>query len=163
ILDYLNEESEQYFERVKRYLDVMDIKYEIDSTLVRGLDYYNHTAFEIMSEAEGFGAITTLLGGGRYNGLAEEIGGPTTPEIGFGMGLERLLLALENEEIELPIKDHIDVYFVAIGDEVKDEAVRLVNELRCHGIQVDKDYQDRKTRGQFRAADRLKAKYVIVL
>src|SRR5699024_5634049 len=91
VLDYLNEESNAYFEKVKSYLDAMEIPYTIDPTLVRGLDYYNHTAFEIMSEAEGFGAITTLLGGGRYNGLVEQLGGPSTPGIGFGMGLERLI------------------------------------------------------------------------
>lgn len=163
ILDYLNDESATYFEQVKRYLDAMGIEYVIDPTLVRGLDYYNHTAFEIMSEAEGFGAITTLLGGGRYNGLTEEVGGPDLPGVGFGMGLERLMLALENEQVELPIKDDIDIFFVTIGDTVKEEAVRLVNELRRNGMQVDKDYQDRKIRAQFRAADRLKAKYVIVL
>src|SRR5699024_3459173 len=95
ILDFLNESSKDYFNQVLTYLDLMDIEYVIDPTLVRGLDYYNHTAFEIMSEAEGFGALTTLLGGGRYDGLTEELGGPGEPGIGFGMGLERLLLALE--------------------------------------------------------------------
>ena len=90
ILDYLNEESSQYFEKVKQYLTAMDIEYVVDPTLVRGLDYYNHTAFEIMSEAEGFGAITTLCGGGRYNGLVQEMGGPDTPGIGFALSIERL-------------------------------------------------------------------------
>lgn len=163
ILDYLNDESAHYFERVKSYLDVMKIEYVVDATLVRGLDYYNHTAFEIMSEAKGFGAITTLLGGGRYNGLTEELGGPDVPGIGFGMGLERLMLALEKEGIELPVKKGIDIFFVTIGENVKNETVRLVNKLRRHGLQVDKDYQDRSIRAQFRAADRLNAKYVVVL
>ena len=85
ILDYLTEESSQYFAMVKQYLTAMNIEYVVDSTLVRGLDYYNHTAFEIMSEAEGFGAITTLCGGGRYNGLVQEMGGPDTPGIGFAL------------------------------------------------------------------------------
>src|SRR5699024_10301257 len=93
ILDYLNDASKQYFEQVKHYLNVIDIPYVVDPNLVRGLDYYNHTAFEIMSESDGFGAITTLAGGGRYNGLIEELGGPNTPGIGFGMGLERLMMA----------------------------------------------------------------------
>src|SRR5699024_1212440 len=114
-IDFLNETSNAYFEKVKAYLDVMNIPYTIDTTLVRGLDYYNHTAFEIMSDAECFCAITTLLGGGRYNGLTEELGGPESPGIGFGMGLERLMMALDSEEISLPIDDSIDVYFIALG------------------------------------------------
>src|SRR5690625_2040500 len=126
ILDYLNEESMQYFEKVKTYLTQMGIEYEVEKNLVRGLDYYNHTAFEIMSEAEGFGAITTLTGGGRYNGLTEELGGPDVPGIGFGMGLERLLMALEAENINIPVNEALDCYMVALGDEVNNEAVRIV-------------------------------------
>lgn len=163
VLDYLNEESEQYFAQVKQYLDEMDIPYVVDPTLVRGLDYYNHTAFEIMSNAEGFGAITTLLGGGRYNGLAEQLGGPDTPGIGFGMGIERLLMALEAENITLPIDDSLDLYFISMGNEPKTKAVKLVQQLREANIRVDQDYQQRKMRAQFKAADRLKAKYVAIL
>src|SRR5699024_3252334 len=88
---YVNESSRTYFEDVKHYLDLMEIPYVVDANLVRGLDYYNHTAFEIMSEADGFGAITTLAGGGPYNGLAEDVGGPETPGMGFAMGFERLI------------------------------------------------------------------------
>lgn len=163
VLDFLNDESREYFEKVKAYLDVMDIAYVVDPTLVRGLDYYNHTAFEIMSDAEGFGAITTLLGGGRYNGLAEQLGGPSTPGIGFGMGIERLLMALEAENIELPIIDDLDLYFISIGEEPKTAAVKLVQNLREAGIRVDQDYQGRKVKAQFKAADRLHANYVAVL
>ncbi|WLV23659.1 histidine--tRNA ligase [Aciduricibacillus chroicocephali] len=163
ILDYLNEESRVYFEKVKKSLDVMGISYVVDPNLVRGLDYYNHTAFEIMSEAEGFGAITTLAGGGRYNGLAQDIGGPETPGIGFAMGLERLLQALEAENIELPIDNALDVFVVAMGERAELEAVRIVNDLRQSGIQADKDYQGRKVKGQFKAADRVHSKYVLVL
>lgn len=163
ILDYLNEDSVIYFEQVKAYLDVMDIPYVIDEKLVRGLDYYNHTAFEIMSEADGFGAITTLLGGGRYNGLTEQLGGPDTPGIGFGMGIERLLMALEAEKIELPVEESLECFFVTMGEQADTEAVRLIHALRLNGIQVDKDYQGRKIKGQFRAADRLNAQYVLVL
>lgn len=163
VLDYLNNESKEYFEKVKQYLDEMDISYEIDPTLVRGLDYYNHTAFEIMSDADGFGAITTLLGGGRYNGLAEQLGGPSTPGIGFGMGLERLLMALEAEKVELPIVNDLDVFFITMGEEAKTTAVKLVQQLRLAGIRVDQDYQNRKVKAQFKAADRVKANYVAVL
>jgi len=163
ILDYLNDASQAYFEKVKIYLDQMGIPYVVDKNLVRGLDYYNHTAFEIMSEAEGFGAITTLLGGGRYNGLTEELGGPDTPGIGFGMGIERLLMALEAEQINLPIEETLDCFFVAIGEEAEIEAVKLIHQLRQTGISVDKDYQHRKIKAQFRAADRLQARYVLIL
>lgn len=162
VLDYLNDESKEYFTKVKTYLDALDIAYEVDPTLVRGLDYYNHTAFEIMCEAEGFGAITTLLGGGRYNGLAEQLGGPSTPGIGFGMGLERLQLALEAEKITLPIKKELDVFFVTIGD-VQKETVQLIQQLRTNGLRVDKDYQERKIKAQFKAADRLRANFVVIL
>lgn len=163
ILDFLNEESKQYFDKVKNYLTMMGIDYEVDSNLVRGLDYYNHTAFEIMSEAEGFGAITTLAGGGRYNGLAEELGGPNTPGIGFAMGIERLLMALEAEGITIPVAPELDCYLVAVGNEAQKESVRIVHELRKNGIQIDRDYMDRKIKAQFKAADRYKAKYVFVL
>ncbi|WP_099158621.1 histidine--tRNA ligase [Virgibacillus ndiopensis] len=163
ILEYLNNESREYFDQVKEYLTMMEIPYTVDKNLVRGLDYYNHTAFEIMSEAEGFGAITTLCGGGRYNGLVEDLGGPNTPGIGFGLGLERLLLALQAENIELPITEELDCYFIAVGEEAEKQAVRITYELRKQGIQVDKDYLDRKMKGQFKAADRLHARYVLIL
>src|SRR5690625_1392054 len=163
ILDFLNDTSRKYFEQVKEYLNMMDIDYEIDPNLVRGLDYYNHTAFEIMSEAKGFGAITTLTGGGRYNGLTEEFGGPDTPGIGFGMGLERLLMALEAEEIDLVKDDQLDSFIVAVGDKAERKAVELVHQLRKNRIQVDKDYQGRKVKAQFKAANRYHAKYVLIL
>ncbi|SDX66408.1 histidine--tRNA ligase [Salimicrobium album] len=163
ILDFLNEYSRTYFEKVKFYLDAMDIDYEVDPNLVRGLDYYNHTAFEIMSEAEGFGAITTLSGGGRYNGLVEDIGGPETPGIGFALSIERLLMALEAEGVELPKQEELDCYIVAIGEKPELEAVKLVDKLRSEGLRVDKDYLHKKMKAQFKAADRLKAKKVLIL
>lgn len=163
VLDYLNEESSRYFEELKDYLTMMGISYVVDPNLVRGLDYYNHTAFEIMSEAKGFGSITTLAGGGRYDGLIEEFDGPRTPGIGFGMGLERLLMALEAEEREIPTDKQLDCFLVAVGEEPEKEAVRLAHELRKNNIQVDKDYQGRKMKAQFKAADRWKATYVLIL
>lgn len=163
ILDYLNEQSRTYFEKVQMYLQKLGIAFEVDPRLVRGLDYYNHTAFEIMSEAEGFGAITTLCGGGRYNGLVQEIGGPETPGIGFALSIERLLAALEAEGISLPILEGIDCYVVALGEQAKEEAVALVAALRKEGISAEKDYQDRKVKAQLKAADRLHATYVAIL
>ncbi|WP_077603141.1 histidine--tRNA ligase [Oceanobacillus sojae] len=164
ILDYLNEKSQAYFEQVKAYLDAMEISYTVDPNLVRGLDYYNHTAFEIMSEADGFGAITTLAGGGRYDGLITEFGGPDTPGIGFGMGLERLLMALQVENIDIPVDTKLDCFVAGFGSEkVRTETVKLVHQLRESGMQTDTDYQHRKMKGQLKAADRLKAKFVIFL
>ncbi|MED2972380.1 histidyl-tRNA synthetase [Bacillus sp. OV194] len=163
IHDYLNEESREYFETVKSTLTAMGIEYVIDPKLVRGLDYYNHTAFEIMSDAEGFGAITTLSGGGRYNGLAEEVGGPATPGIGFAMSLERLLLALDAEGVKLPIEDSLDCYLITMGDQAKEKAPSLLYRFRKAGLKADKDYLDKKMKAQFKAADRTNAKFVAVL
>lgn len=163
IIDYLNEESHVYFEKVKKYLTDLEIEFEVDANLVRGLDYYNHTAFEIMSDAEGFGAITTLCGGGRYNGLTEEIGGPPTPGIGFALSIERFIAALSAENVDLPLKTEIDCYLVSLGDEAKDYTVRLVQKLREAGFSAERDYMDRKMKAQFKAADRLNAKYVAIL
>ncbi len=163
ILDHLNAYSEGYFEKVKSYLTLMGIDFEVDANLVRGLDYYNHTAFEIMSEADGFGAITTLAGGGRYNGLTEELGGPATPGIGFGMGIERLLMALEAENIDIPADNDLDCFLIAVGDEADKASVKLIHDLRRNGIQIDRDYQERKMKAQFKAADRYRAKYVLIL
>ncbi|WP_066063901.1 histidine--tRNA ligase [Neobacillus soli] len=163
ILDFLNDYSKTYFEKLQQYLTGLDIPFEVDANLVRGLDYYNHTAFEIMSDAEGFGAITTLCGGGRYNGLAEEIGGPETPGIGFALSIERFIAALNAEGVELEINEGIDCYLAALGDEAKDYSVGLLQQLRMAGFSAERDYLDRKIKGQFKAADRLKAKYVAVL
>ncbi|KIL53376.1 histidyl-tRNA synthetase [Jeotgalibacillus alimentarius] len=161
--DYLNEESKDYFEKVKRYLDVMGISYELDPNLVRGLDYYNHTAFEIMSDAEGFGAITTLCGGGRYNGLTEEIGGPASPGIGFALSIERLMAALEAESVSLPVNEKVDCYFVAMGEAAKEKAVSLTYEARRKGLSAELDYLNRKMKGQFKAADRIHAANVVII
>lgn len=163
ILDYLTEDAATYFENVKAYLTEIEIPYTVDSNLVRGLDYYNHTAFEIMSDAEGFGAITTLSGGGRYNGLTEELDGPETPGIGFALSVERLLMALEKEGVNLPLAPSLDCYVVAMGDEAEQKAFKLIQLMRDHGIKVDKDYLGRKMKAQFKSADRNQASFVIVI
>lgn len=134
ILDFLNDESRQYFENVKQTLDQLGIAYEVDATLVRGLDYYNHTAFELMSTAPGFGAITTLCGGGRYNGLVQEFGGPETPGIGFAFSIERFILAIKAEGVTLPERPKLDAYIVALGDEANQRAAVLLNDLRKQGL-----------------------------
>ncbi|MBU9672865.1 histidine--tRNA ligase [Planococcus sp. CP5-4] len=163
LADYLNEESSAYFTQVKEYLDELGISYVVDPNLVRGLDYYNHTAFEIMSEAEGFGAITTLAGGGRYNGLVEDLGGPESPGIGFAMSIERLLLALEMEKVEIGQSQTLDAYVIAMDAASKKKAVSIVRDLRANGISADMDFTDRKMKAQMKSADRKGAQYVIVI
>lgn len=163
LADYLNEESVQYFDTVKMYLEDAGIDYVVDANLVRGLDYYNHTAFEIMSTASGFGAITTLCGGGRYDGLTEEIGGPAAAGIGFGMSIERLLLAMEAENVSFENDATLDVYVVALGDEAKRVGTNALRMLRDHGFRSDMDYMNRKMKAQMKSADRLSAKYVVII
>ncbi|MBF0793515.1 histidine--tRNA ligase [Mammaliicoccus lentus] len=163
ITEYLNDYSKNYFEEVKTLLDEIGIEYEIDSNLVRGLDYYTHTAFEVMSNAEGFGAITTLCGGGRYNGLLELLDGPKETGIGFALSIERLLLALEAEGIEIEQEDSIDLFIATMGEQADHYSVELLNKLRLAGISCDKDYLSRKLKGQMKQADRLNATYTIVI
>lgn len=163
LADYLNETSSQYFADVKGYLDDAGIAYVVDANLVRGLDYYNHTAFEIMSTSEGFGAITTLCGGGRYNGLAEEIGGPSAPGIGFAMSIERLLLAMAAEEKSFEAEPRLDVYIVTLGETARRPGFKLLGALREAGIRSDMDYMDRKMKAQMKSADRLDARTVVLI
>lgn len=162
ITDYLNDYSKNYYEEVKQYLDLLNIPYIEDASLVRGLDYYTHTAFEVMSGAEGFGAITTLCGGGRYNGLLEMLDGPKETGIGFALSIERLLLAIEAEGIELDVEESVDIFVVTMPETVK-EAVKIVAELRNAGIRADMDYLGRKMKGQMKQADRIHATYTVVL
>lgn len=163
ITDYLNEESLSYHEKVKSQLDKIGIKYVEDPNLVRGLDYYTHTAFELMSTSDGFGSITTLAGGGRYNGLVELLDGPKETGIGFALSIERLLLALEAEGIDIKNPHTLDLYVVTIGEEARDYASVLLSQLRKNKLTVDMDYKARGVGAQFRDADRKGATYTIVL
>lgn len=163
IYNFLNEESKAYFETVKEKLTDIGIEYEVDYNLVRGLDYYTHTAFELMSDAEGFGAITTLCGGGRYNGLLELLDGPHETGIGFALSIERLLMALEAEGIELGEPEGIKLYICTMDDNSFDRAGTLLHELRTKGISADMDYKRRKLKAQMKDADRKRAEHVIVL
>ena len=163
ILDYLNEPSKAHFEAVTDMLDLLEIPYEIDSNMVRGLDYYTHTSFEIMSEAPKMGAQSTICAGGRYNGLVEELGGPDTPGFGFGMGIERVLLTMEAEEVVIPALSELDAYVVGIGSETNVAALQLVQSIRNFGFSADRDYMNRKPKAQFKTADKLQAKLVLTI
>jgi len=164
ITEYLNDDSKAYFEEVKQHLNDLDIKYEEDPNLVRGLDYYTHTAFELMIDNPNYeGAITTLCGGGRYNGLLELLDGPSQTGIGFALSIERLLMALEEEDIDLDVDHDFDLFIVTMGEEADRFAVKLLNDLRKNGVKADKDYMERKVKGQMKQADRLNAKHTVVI
>jgi histidyl-tRNA synthetase len=161
ITEHLCEECDPHFEAVKAHLDRLGIAYHVNPRMVRGLDYYTRTAFEIM--AEGFGAITTICGGGRYNGLVAEVGGNDMPGIGFAMSIERVLLTLKSQGIELPVSKGLDCYLVALGEEAEKASLSILDPLRNAGISCDKDYVGRKMKAQFKAADRYGAKFVLIL
>lgn len=163
ILDYLSPKAETHFTQVKEMLDALQIPYEVDSNMVRGLDYYTHTIFEIMSDAKGMGAQATICAGGRYNQLVEELGGPETPGFGFAMGVERILLVLDAEKVTLPSLNELDVYVVALGEETNVEALKIVESIRQAGFSCDRDVMGRKAKAQFKSADKAGAKLVITL
>ena len=164
ITDYLNNDSKSYYEQVKLHLDNLNISYVEDPNLVRGLDYYTHTAFELMIDNPEYdGAITTLCGGGRYNGLLQLLDGPDETGIGFALSIERLLMALDEEGISLDVSEDFDLFVVTMGEDADRYAVKLINDLRRNGIKVDKDYLNRKIKGQMKQADRFNAKYTVVI
>ena len=160
-IDYLNEESKQHFEKVKEYLDALGIEYIVNPNVVRGLDYYTHTVFEVEAKIEGFGAQNVLCGGGRYNNLVETIGGVKEAGVGFALGLERLLTALEFENISLG-ENSLDCYIIPFP-ETKAYSFSLTTSLRMNGISCDIDYLDKNIKGNFKQADRLNAKFIILV
>lgn len=161
IIDYLCQDCKNHFQEVQDYLNLLDISYNVDTTLVRGLDYYTNTAFVI--KHSGLGAQSEVLGGGRYNGLAEEIGDRSVPGIGFAMGLERLMLILDKQEVDLPVETGVDLYITTIGDRAKKTAFKYIYQLRNEGFKTEIDYLDRSVKGQMKSADRMNANYTIIL
>ena len=161
ILDYLDEESSAYFEAVRSMLETLQIPYVINTNMVRGLDYYNHTIFEFTTEVAG--SQLTICAGGRYDGLVAYFGGPETPGVGFGMGLERLLLVLDKQGVELPIETGLDAYIAVLGAGANGKALELVQSLRAQGFVAERDYLDRKIKAQFKSADIFQAKTIITL
>ncbi|MBQ7140369.1 MAG: histidine--tRNA ligase [Bacilli bacterium] len=162
-IDYLNAESKARFENIKTYLDELNIEYIVNPNIVRGLDYYNHIVFEIEADIEGFGSNNVIAAGGRYNGLVSTLGGPETCGVGFACGMGRLISALDLEGIELPINDSIDAFVMYVNDEEKKEAIKLCQELRMNGFKVETEYTSRGLKGQFKQADRLNSKLLIIL
>lgn len=163
ILDYLNEVSKKHFENVKKYLEALDIEYVVNPKIVRGLDYYTNTVFEVEANVEGFGSQNVLCAGGRYNNLVEIIGGPSTAGIGFALGFERLLTALDYENINVIEDDGIDVYIIPMSENEKQKSLNVTNNLRMNGFKVDMDYLNRNIKSNFKQADRLNSKFVIII
>ncbi len=161
LIDYLDDKSRENFELVKKVLEDTGIPYEVDPQLVRGLDYYTQTTFEIVSSK--VGSQSALCGGGRYDFLVEELGGKPTPGVGFASGIERVLLALENENaIEIP-GDNLDVYIIKIDDSANAYLHKIANSLRCRNLIVDFDYLTRSMKAQMREANKFNAGCVLFL
>ncbi len=161
ILDYLCDDCKAHFEKVQQILKSMGIAFKVNSGIVRGLDYYTRTVFEFVSTD--IGAQGTVCGGGRYNHLVEEVGGKPTPAVGFGMGLERLLLVLENTNNLKAEPECIDVYVASLGEAAQDAARKIVMDLREKGVKAENDIMDRGIKAQMKYADRVGAKYVVVI
>jgi histidyl-tRNA synthetase len=160
-IDYLCDDCKKHFELVKACLDAAGAKYVVDPDIVRGLDYYTGTVFEIISSR--IGAQGTVCGGGRYNGLIEELGGKPTPSMGFGMGMERLLAVMEANGVEFPKPPETTVYFAANGEAPRMKAFALTQELREKGVSAEFDHMDRSFKAQFKYANKLGAKYTVAL
>lgn len=161
ITDYLCDDCHAKFEAVKHYLDGLGISYTVDPRLVRGLDYYTNTAFEIQYPP--LGAQSAVCGGGRYDGLVEEIGGPSTPGIGFAIGLERLLLALEMQNLIPAPKSQKRVYIAALGEDAVAEGFKIQEELRGLGVLTDMDLQGRSLKGQMKQAGKLDSQFTVII
>ena len=161
ILDFLTDASQQHLTDVKAILESLNIAYTVDQNMVRGLDYYNDTIFEFMTEIKG--KELTICGGGRYDSLVSYFGGPETPGFGFGIGVDRLLLVLEEQGASLPAAQPLDVYVVVLGASANVAALKLVQSLRDQGYAVERDVLNRKIKQQFKSAEEFGAKVIITL
>ncbi len=161
VLDYLCDECKAHHEAVLSMLDKLGVNYVVNPQIVRGLDYYTRTVFEFVSN--NIGAQGTVCGGGRYNNLVEQVGGKPTPAVGFGMGLERLILTLEALNLPVGEPEVPDVYLIAMGDKAQDEILVLANKLRANGVSAEVDLLDRSFKAQMKYADKVAAKYLVVI
>ena len=161
ITDYLCEECEQHFTEVKSYLDAAGVEYTVNPTIVRGLDYYTKTVFEFVTDC--IGAQGTVCGGGRYDGLIEELGGKHMPSLGFAMGLERLLMVMDSQGIVIPDNNQTSLYIATMGDAAKVKAFELLRSVRECGLAAETDVVGRGLRAQMKYADKIGAKYSLVL
>lgn len=160
ILDYLNDEEKEFFNKVQKYLDILDVNYEIDSSLVRGLDYYTNTVFEFVTDIKDFGSIG---GGGRYDNLLSSLDGPEVPAVGFAFGFDRIINTIEELELKLDLNDSVDAYILTISENEDNYALELAQMLRMCGYKVDMDYMNKSVKAKFKEADRYKSKYIIII
>jgi histidyl-tRNA synthetase len=161
VLDYLCDDCKAHFEKVKKFLDAMNIEYQVNPKIVRGLDYYTKTVFEFVSDA--IGAQGTVCGGGRYDGLIEEFGGQKTPSLGFGIGLERLQIVMEAQGCEFPEPKTPDLFIAAMGEKAQLKAVEIAKDMRDEGFSVVYDLNARSLRAQMKYADKLGAAFNVVI
>lgn len=161
ILDYLCDECSDHFEKLKGYLEAMDIEYSVNAKIVRGLDYYTKTVFEFITTD--IGAQGTVCGGGRYDGLIEQLGGNKTPALGFAMGLERLILTMENQGCDFIQPKKCDIFIATMGDNALAKAVTLASSFRSEGIYAEFDVMGRGLKAQMKYADKIGASYVVVI
>lgn len=161
VIDYLCDECKEHFEKVQKYLDAQNIEYKINPQIVRGLDYYTKTVFEFVSNS--IGAQGTVCGGGRYDGLIEELGGQHTASLGFAMGLERLMLLMEAQGCEFPQAEKPDLFIVALGEKATLKALEIAKDMREEGFSALLDLNQRSVRAQMKYADKLGAKFNVVI
>ncbi len=161
VTDYLCDDCRAHFEQVQKYLAIMDIPFTVNPSIVRGLDYYCRTVFEFVSTS--IGAQGTVCGGGRYDGLVEEIGGPHTPALGFGLGLERLMLLMESQGLPFPEAETCSLYIASMGEAATQKAAELVCALRRDGIHAEFDVVGRSVKAQMKYANKLGAAFTLVL
>lgn len=161
MIDFLCEECKDAFDQVQQNLTSMGIEFVVDPGIVRGLDYYTKTAFEFVTDS--IGAQGTVCGGGRYDHLIEEVGGPPIPGVGFGLGIERLLLTMEANGVEIPQPEGVEVFIAVMGDEAKAFGLKLLRQLRQAGVRAEMDTMARNIKGQFKYANRLHAKKTVVI
>ena len=160
--DYLTDEAKEYFEKVKSYLDTLNIPYTVEESLVRGLDYYTDTVFEVVSTDENAGAQATVFAGGRYDSLVEELGGPKLSGIGFAIGMERLLILAKAEDALAPVEEYVDCYVIDMTKS-SNYALEVATELRNNFYTTELNYYDRSMKSQFKSSDRKNALYVIII
>lgn len=161
ILDFLCDDCNSHFEQVKKYLTVAGVEFKINPSIVRGLDYYTKTVFEFVSNA--IGSQGTVCGGGRYDGLVEELGGPRLPSLGYAMGIERLLMVMDNQDIEIPLPEPCALYVAGLGENAQVKAFEIVNMIRNSGLFAEGDVVGRGLRAQMKYADKIGARFSMVL
>ncbi len=161
ITGYLCEECSAHFEKLKKLLEISGVEYEVNPYIVRGLDYYTKTVFEFVTTA--LGSQGTVCGGGRYDNLIEQLGGAPTPGVGFGMGIERALMLMEEEGVVIPEEEGVKVYVASMGDDAYFKAFEVVSSLRKKGVKAELDHAGRGVKAQFKYADKINAEYVVTI